>query len=277
MKRIVAGLAFILVACLPAWADSPATTARGAWEAAGSPPVAPPGPLAPGTPGTLWDNGPNDLVNGLSSERDTIVFGTGGPEGDHGSTIANDFDLPTGGTLDEIRVCLFATANVTLAELYIYADAGGVPGAAPIFGAPTNADLTTTTYTDNTTRCQPAFGFPGREFRWTLGGSIFLPPGTYWLAVVGDGQGGGGRAFWTTSGAIQVLSSGQIGSTFFGFPYWTPIIALGIEPEFAFDIDGTAGQSILEIPTISGVGIAALSLLLGLAAFLSLRKSRNAA
>jgi len=272
-------LAGLLLVTGMAYADSP-KTAREYWEQAGSPPVVP-GPLAPGTPGTLWDNGPSDSVDGLASERATAVSGTGGPEGDHGSTVADDFTLPEGGTLDEVRVCMLTLAS-TLAEMYIYADVGGAPGPAPVFGAPTTADLTTTTYTDNTTRCANAFGLTGREFRFELNGSVVLAPGTYWLAAVGDGQGNqGDRDFWATSGQTPIQSVGAWGSTFFSVPYWTPVtgaMSTG-ELDFAFDIDGTAGQqtTVLEIPTLGQAGFALLAILLGGAAFVALRRSRNTA
>ena len=84
------------------------------------------GMAAASTPGTLWDNGPNNLVDGLSSEAGTFVSGTGGPEGDHGSTIADDFLLTVQSELTEIRVCFFS--DTPTAELYIYADNGGMPG-----------------------------------------------------------------------------------------------------------------------------------------------------
>jgi len=263
-----------------ALADAP-KTAREYWEQAGSPPVVP-GPLAPGTPGTLWDNGAFDLVNGFSSERATVVSGTGGPEGDHGSTLANDFDLPIGGTLDEVRVCFLVTPGLTTAEMYIYADAAGVPGAAPVVGAPTTADLVTTTYTDNTARCASAFGLVGREFQFVLNGSVVLPPGHYWLAVVGDGLGDtSSRAFWGNSSNVLNFFEAQWGSTFFAFPYWTPATVANptVEVEFAFDIDGTAGQqtTVLEIPTLGQAGFALLAILLGGAAFVALRRSRKTA
>jgi len=189
----------------------------------------------PGTAGNLWDNGANDLVDGLASERGTIITGTGGPEGIDASTIANDFVLPSGAAIQEIRVCLFHDG--TSAELYIYNDAGGSPAlpvTAPLFGAPTTADVVSSTFSDETARCRLTAGFrPGREYTFNLSttGVAFpsLPPGRYWLAVVAIG---GSRGFWATSDLnappqAQASLSAQIGSTFFGFPYWTPIVEAG--------------------------------------------------
>jgi hypothetical protein len=79
-------------------------------------------------PGNVWDNGPANGINALTSERDTNISGTGGPEGDHASTIADDFDLASNTNIEEIRVCLYHDG--TTAELYIYSDSAGAPGPA---------------------------------------------------------------------------------------------------------------------------------------------------
>ena len=133
-------------------------------------------------------------MNGLTSEAGTLVSGSGGPEEDHGTTIADDFMLTGRFELTEIRVCFLA--DTPSAELYIYTDNGGIPGpsvTSPIFGGPTTASVVTSTYNDNTARCQPAFGYPGREYVFnatTTGVSLpTLTVGHYWLAVVGRGRG----------------------------------------------------------------------------------------
>ena len=206
---------------------------------------------AASTPGTLWNNGPSNLVNGLSSEAGDIVFGSGGPEGDHGSTIADDFMLAAQSELTEIRVCFFTTMQT--AELYIYADNGGMPGpsvTAPIFGGPTTASVVTTTFNDNTSRCPAAFGYPGREFLFNASTTgVTLPTlnaGHYWLAVVGRGS---GRAFWTPTS-----TQGQT--------------------DFAFDIDGQ--QAITSVPTMTEWGMIIFMLLAGLGAVYYLRMRRRA-
>jgi hypothetical protein len=96
--------------------------------------------------------------------------------------------------------------------------------------------------------------------------------------VVGDGQGDlASRAFRATSGVPFQLNSAVIGSTVFTYPYWTTTLATHAVPEFAFDIDGPGGAPATEVPAISGFGVAALCLLIGLAALFSLRKNRKAA
>ncbi len=207
------------------------------------------------TPGTLWDNGGDDLVNGLASERNTFTTGTGGPEGDHVSSIADDWDaLPTGQTLvQEFRVCLFHTG--TTAEAYVYEDDNDsvpLPVTNVFRGAPTSDDIVSTEFVDNGTRCRPAFGYPGREYQFNedstgLSAADFtFPAGAYWLLTVGEG---GTRAFWARSeGSVKGVGSGgrgepknggKWGSPVFGIPYWSETSAQG-QRDFAFDIDGIA-------------------------------------
>jgi hypothetical protein len=233
------------------------------------------GIAAASTPGTLWNNGPNNLFDSLSSEADTLVTGTGGPEGDHGSTVADDFLLTVQSELTEIRVCFFS--DTPTAELYIYADDGGMPGpsvTAPIFGGPTTASVVTTTYNDNTARCQPAFGYPGREYVFnasTTGVTLpTLAAGRYWLAVVGRGPGSpNNRAFWATSSPSNPLIGGVWGSTFFGEPYWS-----SANSDFAFDVDGR--RSATSVPALTDWGILILILLAGLGAIHRLQRQGKA-
>jgi len=231
----------------------------------------------PGVPGTLWDNGGSNSVNGLTSERNTSISGTGGPEGDHASTIADDFVLTTTAQLTEIRVCLYHDG--TTAELYIYSDNGGVPGPSvttPIFGAPTGPSVVSTTFDDNNSRCQAAFGYPGRQYIFnatTTGVTLpTLNAGRYWLAVVGQG---GSRAFWGTSSPLNPELGGEMGSTYFGYPYWSPTTAAAPDcRDFAFDIDGVqAGVS--AVPTMTEWGMIIFIILAGLGSIYYLRKYKK--
>ncbi len=277
--RIV-GLALVAIAvCGAALAEEPAD-ARGYFLIHGGSPGEPVqlgGTDAPGTPGTLWANGASNGVNGLASERATFTVGTGGPEGDHISTIAEDFYVAEASLITEIRVCLFH--NGTTAEMYLYADAGGAPGpsvVAPLFGAPTGPDVVSTTFNDETARCTTAFGWPGREYVFSAAttGVAFpvLAPGRYWLAVVGEG---GTRAFWADTNPSP--SPGAVwGSDSFGFPYWSDTGVQG-QPDFAFDIDGEPAGTLLEIPTLSGIGLLALAALMVGVAVVVLRRRRSAA
>lgn len=265
-------VAVLAVLAAPAWADPGATA-----SSSPNPNPVPPGPEVAGTPGNVWDNGPSNSVNGLSSERATFTNGTGGPEGDHISTIANDFVITGVTELTEIRVCLYH--NGTTAEMYLYTDGGGNPGpnvTSPIFGGPTTASVVSTTFTDQTSRCTAAFGYPGREYRFSPAttGVPFpvLQPGRYWLAVVGQG---GSRAFWAQANSPVPSGpsfTGRWGSPIFGIPYWSDTATVGAnQPEFAFDIDGRV-ISVIEIPTLSKVGLGLLVLLLATLTVVMLRR-----
>lgn len=169
---------------------------------------------APNVPGTLWDNGPGNAVNGLTSERRTFTTGTDGPEGDWIGAISEDFEtLGSGDTLiEEVRTCMYS--NPTEAEIWFWEDAGdnppSPPSAANLFrGSPADAGFNNNAganngFFDNGARCGAAFGFPGRQFQFnpqTTGAPLDLwvfPPGTYWVTSVGgpnSGGAAGGRAF----------------------------------------------------------------------------------
>jgi hypothetical protein len=277
MVRVQEVLATAAVLCLGAGVALAAEPADAAGHfamhgGAAPAPVQLGGTDAPGTPGTLWANGPSNSVNGLASERATWTTGTGGPEGDHIATVAEDFYVSQTSQVTEIRVCLYHDG--TTAEMYIYADAAGAPGpsvGAPLFGAPTGADVASTTFNDQTARCTAAFGFPGREYVFnpqTTGVTFpVLPAGRYWLAVVGEG---GSRAFWADANPSPSPDAAW-GSDAFAFPYWSPTSAQG-QPDFAFDIDGGPLSTLIEVPTLSGIGLAALALLVAGASFFFLKR-----
>ena len=181
------------------------------------------------------------LLYTSASERRTFTTGTGGPEGDHIATIADDFNL-TGGpwSITEMRACMFQNTS-TEAEAWIYNTTGTAP-VLPVtdvlVGHSTagGTDLQSIVFVDNGTRCRTAFGYPGREFEFSpasTGVTFSLPAGSYWLAVVGGaaaGGAGGGRAFRAQStsssppaGSGYALEA-QWGSAVFGAAYWLSLI-----------------------------------------------------
>ncbi|MCB9176287.1 MAG: hypothetical protein H6648_03940 [Caldilineae bacterium] len=266
-------VALIAVAAVPAMVGAQARSVNGYYAAirdqwladgGGNPLTAPVGDTVmgmdlPNEIGTLWENGPANLVNGLASERNTFTTGTGGPEGDHIATIAVDFDVPglaagAGSfTLEEFRICLFHTG--TTSEMYGYVDDGGSPAApvtAPLFGAPSTPDIVSTTFEDNGARCGGAFGYPGRQYQFNAAttGTVMpvVPVGTYWVAAVGEG---GSRGFWAQSnGPTDPGNTGNSdvwGSSVFGAAYWTPTSSQG-QANFAMDIDGfVAGEPVISV------------------------------
>jgi hypothetical protein len=282
--RRVLGVVLLLVGMLvsPCWSEVVESgghyaSAREEWLNHGGaieePDESPPIALAGGR--IVWDNGGSNQVNGLASERNATVSGTGGPEGDHGSTVADDFQIDSPTIVDEIRVCLYH--NGTTAEMYIYQDAGGVPAApvtAPLWGAPTTVDIVSTTFQDNTPRCQNAFGYTGRQYVFsqaTTGVAITLAPGRYWLAVVGEG---GSRGFWATSSPANPLNIGKWGSTFFGTLYWSDTTLKGPEfRSFAFYITDFATST--SVPALGGIGLLVVVVLLLALGGLSFRQVRR--
>lgn len=203
----------------------------------------------------IWDNGAANELDGVLSVRDALISGTGGPTGQDAADVADDFEITEPTTLTEIRVCLLTRAS-TRAHLTIYEDSGigspALPVTAPLWGAPTTAAITTDTYhdyNDGTARCPDNFGYTGREFVFspaTTGVAINLAPGHYWLLVVGDGQGDTSDTdFWATSSPSVPLAHGVVGSTYFGYPFWTDVATvISVPPQFAFYIDGYVGDSI---------------------------------
>jgi hypothetical protein len=259
----------------PAVVDGHYASAREQWLSEQGPmPEVDPGSAQGVATGLIWDNGGANSVDGLASERNTAISGTGGPESDHASTVADDFLINSFTTLGEIRVCLYH--NGPSAEMYIYRDDGGSPAlpvTAPLWGAPTTADIVSSTFQDNTARCPNAFGLIGRQYVFsqaTTGVAISLAAGHYWLAVVGEG---GSRSFWAQSSPSIPLNTGRWGSTFFTIPYWTDTNTAPamFQPSFAFEITATSG---LAAPTLSIVGLFAA--VLGLLAFGVLRVRRRA-
>lgn len=230
------------------------------------------GPLEAVGP-VIWDNGSFNGVNGLSSERATVISGTGGPEGDHASTVADDFQLATAADIVEVQVCMLVSAEVTTAEMYIYTDASGsptLPVNTPLVGAPTTGSIVSTTYVDETTFCPGAFGFIGRAFLFQQ--PISLAAGTYWLAAVGQ-DAGAGRAFWASSTPADPLAGGVWGSTVFGAPYWSSALTGADIEDFAFRLVGPPRLT-AAIPTLGLKGLVALAALIAAVALVALRLRR---
>ena len=125
-----------------------------------------------GAIGTLWTNGPFNLVNAWVSNGDLFngQACVGGP-GNLCSQIADDFEV-VGGTfrLTEARACFLTGA--TVAEMWILPDTGGNPAlpTAPLYGqvgprphaAP--AAILANGFNDSGGRCVTGFGRPGLPF-----------------------------------------------------------------------------------------------------------------
>ena len=228
----------------------------------------------------IWENGPFDGNDGLASIRNGFLTGTGGPEGDHGSTVADDFQIPANAGPLEFQVCIQAT-GIVLAEMYVWTDAGGTPTlpvTAPILGAPTTASIVSTTYVRNTAYCPDVFGDEGRLYLFneaTTGAALSLPAGTYWLAAVGEGTGPSSYAYFATSTPATPLASGVWGSTAAAATYWSPVSAFGTYwHDFAFRVVSVQDVPLQAIPALDARGLALLAALLVGAALVVLRLRR---
>jgi hypothetical protein len=178
--------------------------------------------------------------------------------------------------------CLQTTSNISSAEMWVWANSGGspqLPVTSPILGAPTTANISSTTYLRNTTYCPDNFGFEGRLYEFsqaTTGVSLTLPPGTYWFSAIGV-DAGNGRAFFATSSPTTPLSIARFGSTFYSsYSYWTPMSSVTPNPAIhnvAFRILGALPPT-QAIPTVSRWGLLALGLALAAAAFWAIRLRR---
>lgn len=228
----------------------------------------------------IWENGPFDGNDGLASIRNGFVSGTGGPEGDHGSTVADDFQVPANAGPLEFQICIQAS-GIVLAEMYVWTNTGGsptLPVTTPILGGPTTASIVSTTYARNTPYCPDAFGDEGRLYLFneaTTGVALALPAGTYWLGAVGEGTGPSSLAYFATSTPATPLASGVWGSTAFAAPYWTPVSDFGgYWHDFAFRVVSAQDVPLQAIPALGARGLALLAALLVAAALVVLRLRR---
>ncbi len=288
LPKLVCAAAAVLLTCVSgALASAPPLASASEACRAGGGPCTPSSPesRAP-LPGLdtntilVWENGPANGFNGWSSERNTSISGTGGPTGNHASTITDDFQVSSAVGQLTFYACLLTTPQISSAEMWVWANSGGAPQlpvTSPILGAPTTANISSTTYLRNTSYCPDSFQREGRLYvfsRATTGVSLTLPPGTYWFSAIGV-DAGAGRAFFATSTPTVPLSVGRTGSTFFGQSYWTPITTLSTDTRdhnFAFRVTGEVITQ--AIPTVSTWGFVALGVGLAAAALWVLRLRR---
>ncbi len=182
------------------------------------------------TSALIWDNGPFNSVNGLSSEVNTQIAD---------AHAADDFVLTGSANIIQVTADIFATPGGTFTgNLDIFPT--DISGTGPSNTAPALASVTST----NFTIVGSAFGFDVRRYVFTLPG-LSLSAGRYWVSPFLTGVGTGRAFFCTSNGATP--SSGQIGhfrSTFFNFTNWTPVDNPGIGngPEFAFTVSACAAS-----------------------------------
>jgi hypothetical protein len=192
---------------------------------------------------TVWYNGDFNGVNGLTNEVNTTI-----PQ----SYIYDDFIVPTGGwTLTDAfsnNLMSFSTSNADV-EIRSGVSAGN-PGTL-VYGAYGVAATQTATG-------RSGFGYNEYTIEVALP-SVYLPAGTYWLAVAPDGSGSGRSFISTTSGANCIgLPCGNDDNSFWTSAYYgtyfTPASSgVGFPADFSMGVS-TTGTSTPEPSTLLLMG-----------------------
>jgi hypothetical protein len=181
----------------------------------------------------IWDNGDPDFVNGVCCQRIGSVA-----ECDS----ADDFTL--GGT-ETIGLAIWQAVDDTtyawegLADMIIYADAGGQPGAELVDRR--EVDATREYLGEQWSR-------PWYEYTMDLAGQgaeVTLDAGTYFLLLRPYSAGTSGQSFWLTSPAPGgSTSSIWFRSAYFGYPDWVPgSIPFGADYDVNFKLYGEGGAA----------------------------------
>jgi hypothetical protein len=177
----------------------------------------------------LWDTGPWDGTDGRSSDRATPAVR---PQ----TRAADDFVLAAG---NGQGYTISGLKGRSLARIYtggfaeIYADAGGVPAAAPLYTLSQSGVQVLQT---------GVFGqYDLLQFTFNTAG-VQLAPGRYWVAVVcnvsGQAAPNDGYGFFGTGGSQTV--QGLQGHYRIEGGAWTPsVAAFGFPTDFSFRVDGT--------------------------------------
>lgn len=176
----------------------------------------------------LWNTGPWDGADGRSSDRASPMVR---PQ----TQAADDFLLIPG---NGQKYAILGLRGRALARHYtgafaeIYADAGGVPAAAPLHTLPQNGSQVLQSGVFEL--------YDLIDFSFSTSG-VQLPPGRYWVTVVCNVSGqpapNDGYGFFATAGSKVV--KGYQGHYRVQGGAWTPsAAAFGYQTDFSFRIDG---------------------------------------
>lgn len=228
-------------------------------------------------PGTLYDNDVNNNTTSLASQDSTGTFT---------ARTADDFLLdgalcPTGQfEITQIRAQIVqdpATPQAFAIDLF---DDNG-SGTSPI---PTNAITPIYTFPETSQTLLGPFGARQMfEASFATPGLVLDADTVYWIS----GYGANGAAnpasfnnfFAASNGAVGTTANGMLIAPGAGVATWTPVEAVigGSPLAFSFAIDGQCLEptpSVLEIPTVSSIGLALLALLLVAGAWWALARRR---
>lgn len=197
----------------------------------------------------LWYNGDFDGVNGLSSERNSLVSQ---------SMVYDNFVVTGAGwTITSVFGNFQSSYNFTTADYEIRSGVSVGNGGSLLFsGAGMAASQVATGGELNGIL----------EYTATISGlSIFLAPGTYWFGMSPVGS-GSGRAFASTTGGTDASTAGNsfFNSTFFSSNFVDASVELGTLSDFAYGVDGRVGggQDVVPEPatmTLLATGLAGMA------------------
>lgn len=266
-------LALLLAASVPATAATQTLFSRG-MAGEGIPAG---GPYVP--PGSLYDNEQSDGSTSLASQDSS---------GTLTARTADDFIVPAGncasGLFDVTQIRMQMVQNDNAPQPFsvdIYNDDGS--GNSP---APSNAIAPIATFAETTQTNLGVFGIGTSIFEVNLAtpGLQITADTKYWLsgfgATASANAGSFNNFFAASAGAAATTDNGVIIAPGSGVAVWTPVDqVIGGNPlAFSFAIDGACSAptvNVIEVPTVSSLGLAALVLLLMGSAFFLLRRART--
>ena len=251
-----------------------------------------PGSAPEAAPTALWDNGPlvNSVGTGAGGADESVLQTVAlsmntlgfGHQVAFDNRVADDFTVDEPGwIIDTIDFYAYqtgspTTSTMTAVNLQIW-DGDPSAGGSVIFGDVSTNIMTATAFTNIYRVTETTGGAANRPIMVQtvdLGG-LELAPGTYWLDWQTDGTLGSGP--WAppvtitgtanTGDGLQSLDDGVT---------WTPANDSGQgtpQQAFPFVINGDlAFTNPLEVPTVSPIGLAFLTLLLAVGAAMVLRR-----
>lgn len=228
-------------------------------------------------PGTLYDNDVNNGTTSLASQNSSGTFT---------ARTADDFLLdgalcPTGQfEITQIRAQIVQVLSAPQAfAIDLFDDNGS--GTSPI---PTNAITAIHTFPESSQTLLGPFGpYQIFEASFATPGLVLDADTVYWISAYGANgaanPAGFNNFFAASNGAVGTTANGMLIAPGAGVATWTAVDLVVGPPAlaFSFAIDGQCLEptpSVLEIPTVSSIGLVLLALLLVAGAWWALARRR---
>ncbi len=196
----------------------------------------------------LWYNGEFNGVNGLSSERNTLI-----PQS---MTYDNFVVTGAGWTINSVFGDFLSNFTWVGADWEIRSGISAGDGGTLLYSGSNAAVSQVGNGFD-------AFGLTG--YRATISGlSVFLAPGTYWLGIAGIGS-GNGRAFVSTTSGTNGVNPVTDGDAAFNSTFFSRNFVFDEQGnlDYAYGVNGTAGpQEVVPEPatlTLLATGLAGMA------------------